>query len=87
MPLAGICAGGYERSEFLLRLAILSEGVHRFEGTINQYTGDGIMALFGARIAHEDHAARACYAALSLQEDLRRYANELRLTGRSGYFW
>jgi class 3 adenylate cyclase len=67
--------------------AILSEGVHRFEGTINQYTGDGIMALFGARIAHEDHAARACYAALSLQEDLRRYANELRLTGRSGYFW
>jgi class 3 adenylate cyclase len=36
--------------------AILSEGVHRFEGTINQYTGDGIMALFGAPIAHEDHA-------------------------------
>jgi hypothetical protein len=44
--------------------AILSEGVHRFEGTINQYTGDGIMALFGAPIAHEDHARRACYAAL-----------------------
>src|SRR5262249_23666479 len=44
--------------------AILSEGVHRFEGTINQYTGDGIMALFGAPIAHEDHAQRACYAAL-----------------------
>src|SRR5215470_2290819 len=40
--------------------AILSEGVHRFEGTINQYTGDGIMALFGAPIAHEDHAQRAC---------------------------
>jgi predicted ATPase/class 3 adenylate cyclase len=59
--------------------AILSEGVHRFEGTINQYTGDGIMALFGAPIAHEDHARRACYAALALQEDLRRYANELRL--------
>src|SRR6266542_1428556 len=59
--------------------AILSEGVHRFEGTINQYTGDGIMALFGAPIAHEDHAQRACYAALALQEDLRRYATTLRL--------
>ena len=39
---------------------ILSEGVHRFEGTVNQYTGDGIMALFGAPISHEDHAQRAC---------------------------
>ena len=39
---------------------ILTDGVHRFEGTVNQYTGDGIMALFGAPIAHEDHAARAC---------------------------
>src|SRR3989449_8083710 len=58
---------------------ILTDGVHRFEGTVNQYTGDGIMALFGAPIAHEDHAARACYAALALQEHLRRYANELRL--------
>ena len=42
--------------------AILADGVHRFEGTVNQYTGDGIMALFGAPIAHEDHAQRACYA-------------------------
>jgi predicted nucleic acid-binding Zn ribbon protein len=50
--------------------AILSEGVHRFEGTINQYTGDGIMALFGAPIAHEDHAQRACYAALHLEDEL-----------------
>jgi class 3 adenylate cyclase/tetratricopeptide (TPR) repeat protein len=58
---------------------ILTDGVHRFEGTVNQYTGDGIMALFGAPIAHEDHAQRACYAALRLTEDLRRYANELRL--------
>jgi double zinc ribbon protein/adenylate/guanylate cyclase family protein len=58
---------------------ILSDGVHRFEGTVNQYTGDGIMALFGAPIAHEDHAQRACYTVLSLQQDLRRYANELRL--------
>jgi class 3 adenylate cyclase/tetratricopeptide (TPR) repeat protein len=58
---------------------ILSDGVHRFEGTVNQYTGDGIMALFGAPIAHEDHAQRACYAALHLTEELRRYARELRL--------
>jgi class 3 adenylate cyclase/tetratricopeptide (TPR) repeat protein len=58
---------------------ILADGVHRFEGTVNDYRGDGIMALFGAPIAHEDHAARACYAVLSLQEDLRRYANELRI--------
>ena len=46
--------------------AILTDGVHRFEGTVNQYTGDGVMALFGAPIAHEDHAQRACYAALHL---------------------
>ncbi len=59
--------------------AILTDGVHRFEGTVNQYTGDGIMALFGAPIAHEDHAQRACYAALQLQEELRCYADELRL--------
>src|SRR5262249_3627791 len=58
--------------------AILSEGVHRFEGTINQYTGDGIMALFGAPIAHEDHARRASYAALHLRDELRRYADDLR---------
>ncbi len=58
--------------------AILSDGVHRFEGTINQYTGDGIMALFGAPIAHEDHARRACYAALHLRDELRRYADDLR---------
>jgi class 3 adenylate cyclase len=60
--------------------AILSEGVHRFEGTVNQYTGDGIMALFGAPIAHEDHARRACYAALHLNDNLRRYAEELKKT-------
>jgi class 3 adenylate cyclase len=50
---------------------ILTDGVHRFEGTVNQYTGDGIMALFGAPIAHEDHAQRACYAAL-LHRDASR---------------
>jgi class 3 adenylate cyclase/tetratricopeptide (TPR) repeat protein len=59
---------------------ILADGIHRFEGTVNQYTGDGIMALFGAPIAHEDHAQRACYAALHLQGELRRYADELRLS-------
>ncbi|MGH7289282.1 MAG: ATP-binding protein, partial [Myxococcota bacterium] len=59
---------------------ILTEGVHRFEGTVNQYTGDGIMALFGAPIAHEDHTQRACYAALRLRDELRRYSDELRLS-------
>jgi len=59
---------------------LLSEGVHRFEGTVNQYTGDGIMALFGAPIAHEDHARRACYAALHLQKTLSEYAREQRRT-------
>lgn len=58
---------------------ILGESVHRYEGTINQYTGDGIMALFGAPIAHEDHAQRACFAALAMQADIRRFADELRL--------
>jgi hypothetical protein len=58
--------------------SILADGVHRFEGTINQYTGDGIMALFGAPIAHEDHAHRACYAALQLAESLAAYAREVK---------
>jgi class 3 adenylate cyclase/tetratricopeptide (TPR) repeat protein len=58
--------------------AILCQGVHRFEGTVDKFTGDGIMALFGAPIAHEDHAQRACYAALHLQEELGYYAAELR---------
>jgi hypothetical protein len=57
---------------------ILASGVHRFEGTVNQYTGDGIMALFGAPIAHEDHAQRACYAALHLREELARHAVEVK---------
>ena len=59
---------------------ILADGVERFEGFVDKFTGDGIMALFGAPIAHEDHARRACYAALHLQDGLRAYANELRLT-------
>ncbi|MEA2429951.1 MAG: hypothetical protein QOI19_424, partial [Thermoleophilaceae bacterium] len=60
--------------------AILCEGVHRFEGTVDKFTGDGIMALFGAPVAHEDHARRACYAALHLQRELVSYAGELRRT-------
>jgi class 3 adenylate cyclase/tetratricopeptide (TPR) repeat protein len=52
--------------------------VHRYEGTVNQVLGDGIMALFGAPVAHEDHAVRACYAALAMQEAIRRYTEELR---------
>ena len=60
--------------------AILADGIHRFEGTINQFTGDGVMALFGAPIAHEDHAQRACHAALLLCEQLRPFAQELRRT-------
>jgi class 3 adenylate cyclase/tetratricopeptide (TPR) repeat protein len=52
--------------------------VHHYEGTVNQVMGDGIMALFGAPIAHEDHAVRACYAALAMQEAIRRYSEEVR---------
>jgi class 3 adenylate cyclase/tetratricopeptide (TPR) repeat protein len=57
---------------------LLSEGVRRFEGTVDKFTGDGIMALFGAPIAHEDHAQRACYAALRIEELASEYAAELR---------
>ncbi len=57
---------------------VLANGVHRYEGTINQYTGDGIMALFGAPIAHEDHAQRACAAALEMARDLRALAEDIR---------
>ena len=56
----------------------LMGAVHRFEGTVNQVMGDGIMALFGAPLAHEDHAVRACYAAVAMQEEIRRYTEELR---------
>jgi class 3 adenylate cyclase/tetratricopeptide (TPR) repeat protein len=54
--------------------------VHRYEGTVNQVMGDGIMALFGAPIAHEDHAVRACYAALAMQAALRQYSDGVRRT-------
>ena len=56
----------------------MMEAVHRYEGTVNQVMGDGIMALFGAPLAHEDHAVRACYAALRMQEAVRHYSEELR---------
>lgn len=59
---------------------IMNAGVHRLEGTVNQYTGDGIMALFGAPLAHEDHAPRACHAALELRTHLRAFADELQRT-------
>jgi class 3 adenylate cyclase len=65
--------------------SILCDGVHRFEGTVDKFTGDGIMALFGAPVAHEDHARRACYAALALQRELAAYAAELRRAHGLGF--
>src|SRR4030095_8271509 len=56
----------------------MMEAVHRYEGTVNQVMGDGIMALFGAPVAHEDHAVRACYAALRMQELVKHYAEGVR---------
>ena len=59
-------------------LQYMMEAVHRYEGTVNQVMGDGIMALFGAPLAHEDHAVRACYAALRMQESVKRYGETVR---------
>lgn len=56
----------------------LAETVTRFEGTVDKFTGDGIMAIFGAPVAHEDHARRACYAALEMLDRVAEYAGELR---------
>ncbi len=56
----------------------MMQAVHRFEGTVNQVLGDGIMAIFGAPIAHEDHAARVCYAALAMQTAMQPCADEVR---------
>ena len=57
---------------------IIMDLIHKYEGTINQFTGDGVMALFGAPIAHEDHAQKACYAALEIQRALKNYNKELK---------
>jgi class 3 adenylate cyclase/tetratricopeptide (TPR) repeat protein len=69
-----------EQAQALLDPALhaMMDAVHRFEGTVNQVLGDGIMALFGAPVAHEDHAVRACYAGLAMQTAMRRYAEEVR---------
>src|SRR5437016_13827189 len=56
----------------------MMEAVHHYEGTVNQVMGDGIMALFGAPLAHEDHAVRACYAALRMQDTVKQYAQGVR---------
>src|SRR5262249_23522478 len=56
----------------------MMEAVHRYEGTVNQVMGDGIMALFGPPIAHEDHAVHACYAALRMQESVGRAPRSLK---------
>jgi class 3 adenylate cyclase len=56
---------------------ILMDKIHMYEGTVNQFTGDGIMALFGAPVAHEDHAQRACHAALSIQKALETYRKNI----------
>ena len=59
----------------------MMKAVHHYEGTVNQVMGDGIMALFGAPLAHEDHAVRACYAALRMQRRVNLYADEIQRTG------
>src|SRR5271167_1427210 len=59
-------------------LKLMIDAVHRYDGYIVRSTGDGIFALFGAPVAHEDHPLRALYAALRMQEEMRRYAERLR---------
>ena len=61
-------------------LQAMMDAVHHYEGTVNQVMGDGIMALFGAPLAHEDHAVRGCYAALRMQDSIRRYSDVVRRT-------
>ena len=56
---------------------IMMDETHKYEGTINQFTGDGIMAIFGAPVAHENHAQRACYTALSIQKAMANYSGKI----------
>ena len=70
------------RSLFDPALQLMMDAVHRYEGYVSQSTGDGIFAFFGAPIACEDHPQRALYAALRMQEEMRRYADKLRLEGK-----
>jgi class 3 adenylate cyclase/tetratricopeptide (TPR) repeat protein len=71
-----------EESRKLLDAVVrrMMDAVHRYEGTVNQVLGDGIMAIFGAPLAHEDHAVRACYAALQMQTEIARYGEHMRRT-------
>jgi class 3 adenylate cyclase len=75
-----IHGGDLEEARRILDPAIAAtmNAVHRYEGTVNKVLGDGIMALFGAPIAHEDHAVRACYAALAMQNALRELSERAR---------
>src|SRR6516164_6452353 len=63
-------------------LKLMMDAVQRYGGYVAQSTGDGIFALFGAPVAHEDHPQRALYAALWMQEELRRYSDRIRTEGR-----
>ena len=65
-------------------LHVMMDAVHRYEGTVNQVLGDGVMALFGAPLAHEDHALRACYAALAMQEEMHRHRRKLGQSEEAG---
>ncbi len=69
-----------EQTQVILDSAVgaMMDAVHRYEGTVNKVLGDGIMAIFGAPLAHEDHAVRACYAALTLQKEMLAVAAETR---------
>src|SRR5206468_3398268 len=64
---------------------VILDAVHRYEGTVNQFLGDGVMALFGAPIAHEDHPQRAVHAALGILKALEGYQEELRRAGGPGF--
>ena len=67
-----------EEAQHLLdgALQVMMDAVHRYEGTVSRLMGDGLLALFGAPIAHEDHAVRACYAALAIQDAMRSYGEQ-----------